>query len=125
VSPARKRDSLEYRFDVANKGKVVRAYYTGIVPDTFKAESEVVLKGRLAPTGHSRRQGRRDGQVPVEVRPGESCRCDDRCGAALDRHEVRSMASLGSYLLLTAFVICAYAASISIRGGAPPFAPPD
>ena len=49
--PARKRDSLEYRFDVANKGKVVRAYYTGIVPDTFKAESEVVLKGRLATDG--------------------------------------------------------------------------
>jgi cytochrome c-type biogenesis protein CcmE len=49
--PVRKRDALEYRFDVANKGKVVRAYYTGIVPDTFKAESEVVLKGRLASDG--------------------------------------------------------------------------
>ena len=49
--PARKRDSLEYRFDVQNKGKVVRAYYTGIVPDTFKADSEVVLKGRLQPDG--------------------------------------------------------------------------
>ena len=34
-----------------NNGKVVRAYYTGIVPDTFKADSEVVLKGRLAPDG--------------------------------------------------------------------------
>ena len=45
--PFRKRDSLEYRFDVQSNGKVVRAYYTGIVPDTFKAESEVVLKGRL------------------------------------------------------------------------------
>ena len=49
--PARKRDSLEYRFDVQNKGKVVRAYYTGIVPDTFKADSEVVLKGRLSADG--------------------------------------------------------------------------
>ena len=49
--PARKRDSLEYRFDVQNKGKVMRAYYTGIVPDTFKADSEVVLKGRLQPDG--------------------------------------------------------------------------
>jgi cytochrome c-type biogenesis protein CcmE len=36
---------------VQNKGKVVRAYYTGIVPDTFKADSEVVLKGRLAADG--------------------------------------------------------------------------
>ena len=49
--PARKRDSLEYRFDVGNNGKVVRAYYTGIVPDTFKAESEVVLKGKLSADG--------------------------------------------------------------------------
>jgi len=49
--PARKRDSLEYRFDVQNNGKVVRAYYTGIVPDTFKADSEVVLQGRLASDG--------------------------------------------------------------------------
>jgi len=49
--PARKRDSLEYRFDVQNNGKVIRAYYTGIVPDTFKEEAEVVLKGRLADDG--------------------------------------------------------------------------
>ncbi|PYR73913.1 MAG: hypothetical protein DMF87_24215 [Acidobacteria bacterium] len=49
--PARKRDSLEYRFDVQSNGKVVRAYYTGIVPDTFKADSEVVLKGRLETDG--------------------------------------------------------------------------
>src|ERR1044071_6505673 len=45
--PGRRPNTLEYRFDVANKGKVVRAYYTGIVPDTFQADSEVVLKGRL------------------------------------------------------------------------------
>jgi cytochrome c-type biogenesis protein CcmE len=49
--PSRKRDSLEYRFDVQNKGVIVRAYYTGIVPDTFKADSEVVLKGKLASDG--------------------------------------------------------------------------
>ena len=30
---------------------VVDASYTGIVPDTFKDEAEVVLKGRLTPTG--------------------------------------------------------------------------
>jgi len=29
----------------------MRAYYTGIVPDTFKADSEVVLKGRLGTDG--------------------------------------------------------------------------
>lgn len=49
--PARKRDSLDYRFDVTSNGKVVRAYYTGIVPDTFKADSEVVLKGQLEKDG--------------------------------------------------------------------------
>ena len=49
--PARKRDSLEYRFDVQNNGKVVRAYYTGIVPDTFKDEAEVVLRGNLTSDG--------------------------------------------------------------------------
>jgi len=46
-----KPDSLEYRFDVQNNGKVVRASYTGVVPDTFKDGSEVVLKGRLGPHG--------------------------------------------------------------------------
>jgi cytochrome c-type biogenesis protein CcmE len=43
----RKRDSLEYRFKVQSKGAVVDATYTGIVPDTFKDESEVVLRGHL------------------------------------------------------------------------------
>ena len=48
----RKRDSLEYRFKVQNNparasqsGGVVEASYTGIVPDTFKDEAEVVLQG--------------------------------------------------------------------------------
>jgi cytochrome c-type biogenesis protein CcmE len=49
--PGRKRDSLDYSFYVQNKGKVVRAFYTGIVPDTFKADSEVVLKGHLTSQG--------------------------------------------------------------------------
>jgi cytochrome c-type biogenesis protein CcmE len=47
----RKRDSLEYRFKVESKGQVVPATYTGIVPDTFKDEAEVVLKGTLRPDG--------------------------------------------------------------------------
>lgn len=48
---SRKPDSLDYRFDVQSNGSVVRAYYTGIVPDTFKNGSEVVLKGTLGPDG--------------------------------------------------------------------------
>lgn len=47
----RRRDSLEYRFKVQSKGAVVDATYTGIVPDTFKDDSEVVLKGRLESDG--------------------------------------------------------------------------
>ena len=40
-------NSLDYRFRVENKGAVVQASYTGVVPDTFKGGSEVVLKGHL------------------------------------------------------------------------------
>ena len=46
-----KPGSLEYRFKVQSKGHVVQAYYTGILPDTFKEDSEVVLKGTLGPDG--------------------------------------------------------------------------
>jgi cytochrome c-type biogenesis protein CcmE len=46
-----KRDSLDYKFKVQNKGSVVEASYTGVVPDTFKDEAEVVLKGRLTADG--------------------------------------------------------------------------
>jgi cytochrome c-type biogenesis protein CcmE len=54
----RKRDSLEYKFKVQNNpmgapqtGGIVEASYTGIVPDTFKGEAEVVLRGHLGPDG--------------------------------------------------------------------------
>jgi cytochrome c-type biogenesis protein CcmE len=51
----RKRDSLEYRFKVTSRvgddRRVVSVQYTGIVPDTFADDAEVVLKGRLAPDG--------------------------------------------------------------------------
>jgi cytochrome c-type biogenesis protein CcmE len=43
----RKRNSLDYRFNVQSNGKVVRASYSGVVPDTFKDGAEVVLKGTL------------------------------------------------------------------------------
>jgi cytochrome c-type biogenesis protein CcmE len=46
-----KPGTLEYRFDVENNGKVIRAYYTGIAPDTFKNDAEVVIKGSLQPGG--------------------------------------------------------------------------
>ena len=47
----KKKNSLEYRFQVQSNGQVVNASYTGVVPDTFKDEAEVVLKGMLSPDG--------------------------------------------------------------------------
>jgi cytochrome c-type biogenesis protein CcmE len=47
----KRRDSLDYRFRIESKGSSINARYTGIVPDTFKSGSEVVLKGRLGPEG--------------------------------------------------------------------------
>ena len=39
--------TMEYRFSITNNGHVVHAEYTGIVPDTFQNDSEVVVSGRL------------------------------------------------------------------------------
>ena len=54
----KRQDTLEYKFKVqnnpirdVNQGHVVEASYTGIVPDTFKGEAEVVLRGKLTATG--------------------------------------------------------------------------
>ena len=54
----KRQDTLEYKFKVQNKpirdvnqGHVVEASYTGIVPDTFQNEAEVVLYGKLAADG--------------------------------------------------------------------------
>src|SRR3954469_16286932 len=46
-----RRNSLDYKFDVQNNGKIISARYTGVVPDTFKNGSEVVLKGQLQADG--------------------------------------------------------------------------
>lgn len=52
VADLRQRpDSLDYKFQVRFNGKVITARYTGVVPDTFKNESEVVLKGQLHADG--------------------------------------------------------------------------
>jgi len=53
-----KPSTLEYKFKVQNNparsgesGTIVDATYKGIVPDTFKDEAEVVLRGRLTSQG--------------------------------------------------------------------------
>jgi|SRR5687767_7354759 len=50
-SMARTRDTLKWRFDIQRNGKVMRAYYTGVVPDTFQPDAEVVLTGQLTEDG--------------------------------------------------------------------------
>jgi cytochrome c-type biogenesis protein CcmE len=50
-SIGRKRDALDYQFDIQRNGQVIRAYYSGVVPDTFKDDAEVVLTGRLTEGG--------------------------------------------------------------------------
>ena len=47
----KKPNSLDYWFQVQQNGKIVSATYTGVVPDTFKDDSEIVLKGSLAAEG--------------------------------------------------------------------------
>jgi cytochrome c-type biogenesis protein CcmE len=44
-------DSLDYRFIVKSGNYSVPVSYSGVVPDTFKDGSEVVLKGRLSSSG--------------------------------------------------------------------------
>ena len=44
-------NSLDYKFHVRFNGQIIEARYSGVVPDTFKNESEVVLKGQLHPDG--------------------------------------------------------------------------
>jgi cytochrome c-type biogenesis protein CcmE len=51
-------NTLDYKFKVQNNpiragepGGVVNVTYSGIVPDTFKGEAEVVLRGKLSADG--------------------------------------------------------------------------
>ncbi len=47
----RKRESLDYEFDLHRNGKVMRAYFSGPTPDNFKDNAEVVLTGQFSPRG--------------------------------------------------------------------------
>lgn len=49
------KGDLKYEFEIESRPPkpraVVKAYYRGVVPDTFKAGGEVVATGKLAPDG--------------------------------------------------------------------------
>ncbi len=47
----KRKNTLDYQFQVETNGHIVNASYTGVVPDTFKSEAEVVLKGTLSTEG--------------------------------------------------------------------------
>jgi cytochrome c-type biogenesis protein CcmE len=57
--PLVKTSTLEYKFKMHANGQVMDAVYTGVVPDTFKSDAEVVVKGRLDADGviHIERDG--------------------------------------------------------------------
>jgi cytochrome c-type biogenesis protein CcmE len=44
-------NSMSYRFDVRHGDSVVTAYYTGLLPDSFSDEAEVVVTGQLTQAG--------------------------------------------------------------------------
>lgn len=68
----RRPDTLEYRFQIQNKGSVVQASYTGLVPDTFKDGSEVVLKGYLGPHGFDVEPNGVMAKCPSKYEPGKA-----------------------------------------------------
>src|SRR5262245_18317956 len=54
----RKEATFQYWFKLQNNGTVVAAAFVGIVPDTFKDESEVLLTGQLTADGfHTKNDG--------------------------------------------------------------------
>ena len=64
----RRPDSLDYRFEIENNGEVIKAEYSGIVPDTFQGGAEVVGQGSVGRQWVRGGAERRHGQVPIEVR---------------------------------------------------------
>ena len=47
----RRPDTLDWRFEIENNGEILKAEYSGLVPDTFKDGAEVVVKGQLGANG--------------------------------------------------------------------------
>jgi cytochrome c-type biogenesis protein CcmE len=73
-----KTSTLEYRFTMHNNGKVMQAHYKGVVPDTFKAEAEVVVKGTLGA----------DGTIQIE-KDGITAKCPSKYEASKAAPAVR------------------------------------
>ena len=76
--PMVKTSTLEYRFTMHNNGKVIQAQYTGVVPDNFKADADVVVKGKIGA----------DGVIRIE-RGGITAKCPSKYEAAQTGPSVR------------------------------------
>lgn len=63
-------NTLDYQFKVKNGDSIVLASYTGVVPDTFKDGAEVVLKGRLHPSGFEVEPNGVMAKCPSKYEPG-------------------------------------------------------
>ena len=44
-------DSLTVRFAIVEEGETLSVVYTGVIPDTFKDDADVVVEGELARSG--------------------------------------------------------------------------
>jgi cytochrome c-type biogenesis protein CcmE len=64
--------TLEHRFSVRTGAHVVNATFTGVVPDTFKDGSEVVLTGRLSPSGFQVAPGGVMAKCPSKYEAGKT-----------------------------------------------------
>jgi cytochrome c-type biogenesis protein CcmE len=66
------RQTLEWRFTVQSEGHSVPVFYKGLVPDTFKDEAEVVLKGTLQADGFHVSPGGVVAKCPSKYEPGSA-----------------------------------------------------
>jgi cytochrome c-type biogenesis protein CcmE len=65
-----RRETLDYKFKIRSGEHMVTAMYTGVVPDTFKDGSEVVLRGRLTADGFQVEKGGVMAKCPSKYEPG-------------------------------------------------------
>jgi cytochrome c-type biogenesis protein CcmE len=65
-------DTMNYRFKIKNGDAIITATYTGIVPDTFKGGSEVVLKGKLGPEGFAVEKDGVMAKCPSKYKPNDA-----------------------------------------------------
>jgi cytochrome c-type biogenesis protein CcmE len=65
-------DTMNYRFKIKNGDAIITATYTGIVPDTFKGGSEVVLKGKLGHEGYAVEKDGVMAKCPSKYKPNDA-----------------------------------------------------